>query len=120
MSDRIRLGPRSWAMLAARALVGFKAACTSPAPPAGPAAAPATAAAASAAVAVAPVAHAPELSSGWSDKPGWTAQRYMVAAANPLAAQAGYEMLKAGGTAIDAAIATQMVLALVEPQSSGI
>ena len=44
----------------------------------------------------------------------------MIAAANPLATQAGYEMLKAGGTAIDAAIATQMVLALVEPQSSGI
>ncbi|AOK53941.1 gamma-glutamyltransferase [Burkholderia stagnalis] len=119
MSDRIRLRPPSWAMLAAAAaLVAFNAACTSPAPPAGAAAAPATASAASAAVA--PVAHAPELSSGWIDKPGWTAQRYMVAAANPLAAQAGYEMLKAGGTAIDAAIATQMVLALVEPQSSGI
>ncbi|RQR63557.1 gamma-glutamyltransferase [Burkholderia sp. Bp9126] len=119
MSDRIRLRPHSWAMLAvAAALVAFNAACTSPAPPAGAAAAPATASAASAAVA--PVAHAPELSSGWIDKPGWTAQRYMVAAANPLAAQAGYEMLKAGGTAIDAAIATQMVLALVEPQSSGI
>ncbi|KVZ13204.1 gamma-glutamyltransferase [Burkholderia stagnalis] len=119
MSDRIRLRSPSWAMLAAAAaLVAFNAACTSPAPPAGAAAAPATASAASAAVA--PVAHAPELSSGWIDKPGWTAQRYMVAAANPLAAQAGYEMLKAGGTAIDAAIATQMVLALVEPQSSGI
>ncbi|KVN37098.1 gamma-glutamyltransferase [Burkholderia stagnalis] len=119
MSDRIRLRPPSWAMLAAAAaLVAFNAACTSPAPPAGAAAAPATASAASAAIA--PVAHAPELSSGWIDKPGWTAQRYMVAAANPLAAQAGYEMLKAGGTAIDAAIATQMVLALVEPQSSGI
>ncbi|KVL84000.1 gamma-glutamyltransferase [Burkholderia stagnalis] len=119
MSDRIRLRPPSWAMLAAAAaLVALNAACTSPAPPAGAAAAPATASAASAAVA--PVAHAPELSSGWIDKPGWTAQRYMVAAANPLAAQAGYEMLKAGGTAIDAAIATQMVLALVEPQSSGI
>ncbi|RQR61361.1 gamma-glutamyltransferase [Burkholderia sp. Bp9125] len=119
MSDRIRLRPHSWAMLAAAAaLVAFNAACTSPAPPAGAAAVPATASAASAAVA--PVAHAPELSSGWIDKPGWTAQRYMVAAANPLAAQAGYEMLKAGGTAIDAAIATQMVLALVEPQSSGI
>ncbi|KVD83981.1 gamma-glutamyltransferase [Burkholderia stagnalis] len=119
MSDRIRLRPPSWAMLvAAAALVAFNAACTSPAPPAGAAAAPATASAASAAVA--PVAHAPELSSGWIDKPGWTAQRYMVAAANPLAAQAGYEMLKAGGTAIDAAIAAQMVLALVEPQSSGI
>jgi gamma-glutamyltranspeptidase/glutathione hydrolase len=44
----------------------------------------------------------------------------MVAAANPLAADAGYQMLKQGGAAIDAAIATQLVLDLVEPQSSGI
>lgn len=49
-----------------------------------------------------------------------TAQRFMVAAAHPLAADAGYEMLKAGGSAIDAGIAVQMVLTLVEPQSSGI
>ncbi len=44
----------------------------------------------------------------------------MAAAANPLAAQAGREILRAGGAAIDAAIAMQMVLNLVEPQSSGI
>jgi len=44
----------------------------------------------------------------------------MVAAANPLAAEAGLEMLRAGGTAVDAAIAVQMVLGLVEPESSGI
>jgi gamma-glutamyltranspeptidase/glutathione hydrolase len=44
----------------------------------------------------------------------------MVAAANPLAAAAGLEMLKAHGSAVDAAIATQMVLNLVEPESSGI
>jgi gamma-glutamyltranspeptidase/glutathione hydrolase len=44
----------------------------------------------------------------------------MVAAANPLAAEAGREMLRHGGTAVDAAIATQMVLNLVEPESSGI
>src|ERR1700733_6015911 len=44
----------------------------------------------------------------------------MVAAANPLAAQAGLEMLRAGGSAVDAAIAVQMVLGLVEPESSGI
>jgi gamma-glutamyltranspeptidase / glutathione hydrolase len=46
--------------------------------------------------------------------------RDMVAAANPLAAAAGREMLRHGGTAVDAAIATQMVLNLVEPESSGI
>lgn len=62
----------------------------------------------------------PEGSSGYTDKPGWTTYRFAVAAANPLATDAGYQVLKAGGTAIDAAIAVQMVLALVEPQSSGI
>ncbi|QJE03104.1 gamma-glutamyltransferase [Massilia forsythiae] len=63
---------------------------------------------------------APEAASGWQEKAGWAARKYMVAAANPLAVEAGYEMLKQGGTAIDAAIATQLVLTLVEPQSSGI
>ncbi len=48
------------------------------------------------------------------------ARRQMVAAANPLAAEAGLSMLRAGGTALDAAIATQAMLALVEPQSSGL
>lgn len=49
-----------------------------------------------------------------------TAARHMAAAANPLAAEAGREILRAGGSAVDAAIAMQMVLTLVEPQSSGI
>ena len=44
----------------------------------------------------------------------------MVAAANPLAVEAGLEILRAGGSAADAAIAVQLVLNLVEPQSSGI
>ena len=48
------------------------------------------------------------------------AERYMIATANPLAARAGLEILRAGGSAVDAAIAAQMVLNLVEPQSSGI
>ena len=48
------------------------------------------------------------------------AKKYMVAAANPLASKAGLEILRKGGSAVDAAIAIQMVLNLVEPQSSGI
>ena len=47
-------------------------------------------------------------------------QKTVVASANPLASQAGLAILQAGGTAVDAAIAIQMVLGLVEPQSSGI
>jgi gamma-glutamyltranspeptidase/glutathione hydrolase len=49
-----------------------------------------------------------------------TAKRFMVAAANPLAAEAGREILREGGSAVDAAIAVQLVLNLVEPQSSGL
>ena len=48
------------------------------------------------------------------------ARNYMVVTANPLASQAGCEVLRKGGTAVDAAVAVQMVLGLVEPQSSGI
>ncbi len=49
-----------------------------------------------------------------------TATKHMAASANPLATEAGREILRAGGSAVDAAIAIQMVLTLVEPQSSGI
>ena len=63
---------------------------------------------------------APEAATGYQHKPGWPARKYMVAAANPLAVEAGYRILRQGGSAIDAAIATQLVLTLVEPQSSGI
>ena len=62
----------------------------------------------------------PNDQTGHQAKPGWATQGFSVAAANPLATDAGYQVLKAGGSAIDAAIAVQMVLTLVEPQSSGI
>ncbi len=63
---------------------------------------------------------APEGASGLEEKTQAQANHFMVAAANPLAVNAGYEILQKGGSAIDAAIATQLVLNLVEPQSSGI
>jgi gamma-glutamyltranspeptidase/glutathione hydrolase len=64
---------------------------------------------------------APEVASGYrTDLQTRHAAKHMAAAANPLAAEAGREMLRQGGSAIDAAIAMQAVLTLVEPQSSGI
>jgi gamma-glutamyltranspeptidase / glutathione hydrolase len=63
---------------------------------------------------------APEIPTGFVTRKVATARSFMVVAANPLASKAGCDMLKKGGTAVDAAIAVQMVLNLVEPQSSGI
>ena len=64
---------------------------------------------------------APEIASGYrADMVPVHATRHMAAAANPLATAAGQQMLRKGGSAIDAAIAMQAVLTLVEPQASGI
>jgi gamma-glutamyltranspeptidase/glutathione hydrolase len=52
--------------------------------------------------------------------PPQVAAQPFVVAANPLAAQAGLEVLRRGGSAVDAAIAVQAMLSLVEPQSSGV
>jgi gamma-glutamyltranspeptidase / glutathione hydrolase len=52
--------------------------------------------------------------------PATVTEKAMVSAAHPLAAKVGAEILKAGGNAIDAMVATQFVLNVVEPQSSGI
>jgi gamma-glutamyltranspeptidase / glutathione hydrolase len=62
----------------------------------------------------------PEMASGYEEKPGWETREFAVAAANPLATDAGYQVILSGGSAVDAAIAVQLVLTLVEPQSSGI
>ena len=62
----------------------------------------------------------PERAPGWTDKAPVKAKHWMVAAANPLAVDAGVSILKQGGNAVDAAIAVQLVLGLVEPQSSGL
>ncbi len=62
----------------------------------------------------------PEPPSGYTPKAISYANKDMVSAANPLAVKAGVDILAKGGTAMDAAIAVQLVLNLVEPQSSGI
>ncbi len=62
----------------------------------------------------------PEAATGINKQQAVKAKEFMVAAANPYASEAGFNILKKGGSAIDAAIAVQMVLTLVEPQSSGI
>jgi len=63
------------------------------------------------------VAEAPETMAA---KPPVMAKTQMVASANPYATDAGLDILRRGGTAVDAAITVQLVLTLVEPQSSGI
>jgi len=77
------------------------------------------AAAALALACVAPLRAAPPAGAPQGRDPV-AAARFMVVAAHPLAVDAGYSVLRAGGTAVDAAIAVQLVLNLVEPQSSGI
>ncbi|MDF1586719.1 gamma-glutamyltransferase [Marinimicrococcus flavescens] len=62
----------------------------------------------------------PEQASPRAEKTLAAADRHMVASAHPSATRAGLEVLRNGGSAADAAVAVQMVLNLVEPQSSGI
>jgi len=62
----------------------------------------------------------PEATTALAERKSLTAEDFMVASAHPLATRAGYEVLEAGGSAADAAVAVQMMLGLVEPQSSGL
>lgn len=62
----------------------------------------------------------PEAASGWTPKTLTRTRAEMVVAANPIVAKVGADMLAAGGSAVDAAIAAQLTSGLVEPQSSGL
>ena len=62
----------------------------------------------------------PEPSSDRIDRAAVRTQKYLAVSANPIASAVGRDILRRGGNAIDAAIAVQLVLGLVEPQSSGI
>ena len=96
--DACRHPPRHWSALALAALL--LGCASAPAPDATPL--------------------QPEAASGLRISQGVRFERQAVAAAHPLAAEAGLRMLRAGGSALDAAIAAQLVLGLVEPQSSGL
>ena len=63
---------------------------------------------------------APELATGVTQKALVKARNMMVTTANPHASKAGFSVLKQGGNAIDAMVTIQLVLGLVEPQSSGL
>ena len=62
----------------------------------------------------------PEAATGYQSKKALVADNYMVVAANPYASWAGKNIIEKGGSAIDAAVAVQAMLTLVEPQSSGV
>ena len=103
-----------WRGTLAVALAAVLAGCGTATKDAGTPSASSAAAAAPAQAPAAAMPPAPEVSSGY--RPGMTTsygQKHMAAAANPLATEAGREILRAGGSAIDAAVAMQAVLTLV-------
>lgn len=110
-----------WRGTLAVALAAVLAGCGTAAKDAGTPSASGTTTAAPAQAPAAAMPPAPEVSSGYRpDMATSYGQKHMAAAANPLATEAGREILRAGGSAIDAAVAMQAVLTLVEPQATGI
>jgi len=102
LEPHMRHHPRAYKRTMACVLLFLSACTTAPQAPT-----PSTPPAPNAAAGSAPFQ--PEMATGWQSKTDVLTQRYAVAAANPLATQAGLAMLKAGGSAVDAAIAVQMV-----------
>ena len=108
--NRFRAPVTGVVLAAALPLLLALAGCATQAPPAATAAPQNTA-----------LPAAPEVASGYrAGMKTVFADRHMVAAANPLATEAGRQMLRQGGSAIDAAVAVQAMLTLVEPQATGI
>ncbi len=62
----------------------------------------------------------PEAATGLRQLEAVTASKYMVSSANPHATRAGLEILRQGGSAVDATIAMAVTITMTEPQSSGI
>ena len=54
----------------------------------------------------------PEGATGGAEKPGWSTSKFAVAAANPLATDAGYQVLKAGGTAVSSSATSSVTVTL--------
>ncbi len=117
MTDR-----RPQVLLAVLALTSLLVGCSAPTTTTdGPCAVPADSAGSGAAPSGPGVPGAPEVATGY--RSGMTdvhTRTFAVVTANPLASKAACDVLAAGGTATDAAIAAQLVLGLAEPQSSGI
>jgi gamma-glutamyltranspeptidase/glutathione hydrolase len=112
------------ASILALVLAALLGGCAAVAPSGGPpdpcAVEPAGVEAAGQTSAVAALPGAPEVATGYARKPLVRASSYVAVTAHPLATRTACQVLAGGGSAADAAVAAQWVLAVVEPQSSGL